>query len=303
VSAFAGLTTFARSYLAQEAPDADLHAKIRSYYEQCDWHYRLICGDRDNLALHYGYWDAETRTHADAVVRMNRALADAADVRPGDRILDAGCGNGGSSLWLARERGATCLGLTLVPTQAERGNRHAERRGLAERCRLKVADYGRTGLDDASFDLVWAQESLCHAPHKREVLREWRRLLAPGGRVMISDGFRTRRDAPPDDDAILRTWLDGWVIPDLATVPELMADLEAAGFTDVVIQDMSAAILPDAERMGRLAAAATGASRRLGVDRWIRARERGNVDGAVAQREALRRGAWRHVCITGRVAG
>lgn len=301
MSVAAGIRTFARAMFAPEAArDADLHAGIRSYYEHCDWHYRLICGDRDNLALHYGHWDDATPTHAEAVVRMNAVLADAASVQPGDRVLDAGCGNGGSSLWLARHRGAICHGLTLVPTQAERGNRHAAERGLADRCRLEVRDYGATGLPDSSFDLIWAQESLCHAANKRAVLAEWARLAAPGARVLISDGFRTHRPGDPTSDALIRRWLDGWVIPDLATLDEIQADLSAVGFSDITTLDVTDAIRPDAERMGRLADLALGAAQRLRATRFIRPREFGNIDGAVAQRDALRRGAWQHVCVVAR---
>ena len=48
---------------------------------------------------------------------MNRVLADRAGIRPGQRVLDAGCGVGGSSLWLAEQRGAAVVGITPVASQ------------------------------------------------------------------------------------------------------------------------------------------------------------------------------------------
>ena len=61
-------------------------------------------------ALHFGMRDGAADDHFAALLHTNRVLADAADVRPGSRVLDAGCGIGGSALWLA---GTTCQVTTL----------------------------------------------------------------------------------------------------------------------------------------------------------------------------------------------
>jgi tocopherol O-methyltransferase len=73
------------------------------------------------LAMHYGFWDKETSNHAEALINMNRALATRAEVRPGDHVLDAGCGIGGSAIWLARDFGVRVVGITLVPSEVEHG--------------------------------------------------------------------------------------------------------------------------------------------------------------------------------------
>src|SRR5215813_12507551 len=90
---------------------------IIGYYDETWLDYRMLWLNPDNLAVHFGYTDSTTRSHTDALKNMNRVLADRVRIQPGERVLDAGCGVGGSSLWLARERGAEVVGITLAPSQ------------------------------------------------------------------------------------------------------------------------------------------------------------------------------------------
>ena len=69
---------------------------IARYYRECWLDYRFFWINRKNLGMHFGYWDETTRTHAQSLLRTNEVMADAVDIGPGDRVLDAGCGVGGS---------------------------------------------------------------------------------------------------------------------------------------------------------------------------------------------------------------
>jgi len=98
--------------------------------------------------------------------RLNAALASGIRIRPGARILDAGCGIGGSAIWLARTFGAFVTGITPVESQVERARRIAGELGVADRVQFMEQDYTCTTFPDASFDVVWAMESVCHAADK-----------------------------------------------------------------------------------------------------------------------------------------
>ena len=130
--------------------------EIIAYYDQTWLDYRLLWLNRNNLSVHFGYVDATTRGHADALPNMNRVLAERAVIRPGQRVLDAGCGVGGSSLWLAEQRGAEVIGITPVADQVARARRFAATRMLADRVAFEQADYTNTPFPDGSFDVVWA---------------------------------------------------------------------------------------------------------------------------------------------------
>ncbi|HRC77349.1 MAG TPA: hypothetical protein PLO33_16830, partial [Kouleothrix sp.] len=68
---------------------------IVAYYDETWLDYRMLWLNGQNLSVHFGYFDEQTRSHAAALANMNRVLADCAGVAAGQRVLDAGCGVGG----------------------------------------------------------------------------------------------------------------------------------------------------------------------------------------------------------------
>jgi tocopherol O-methyltransferase len=234
-------------------PNQGLQDDIIRYYDECYWDYRTSWLNGENLAIHYGYWDPNTRTHSDSLLNLNRVLAETADIRSGERVLDAGCGIGGSSIWLARHRGARVTGITLSQPQAFQAGRNAERHGIAALVDFKLADFCATPFADESFDVIWGIESICHALDKRAFIREAHRLLRPGGRLVCSDGYARRREFTEAEWQVIRTCLDGWEIPNLATPEEFSAYLATSGFRDIRFADVTASILPSSKRLRRTA--------------------------------------------------
>ncbi|HEY6425341.1 MAG TPA: methyltransferase domain-containing protein [Pseudonocardiaceae bacterium] len=267
-------------------------AAIVDYYDETWVDYRLLWLNRDNLAVHFGYADASTRGHTDALKNMNRVLADRVAIQPGERILDAGCGVGGSSLWLAQERDVEVVGITPVPSQVALARGYAAQRGLADRVRFEQADYAATSLPDASFDVVWTLEALCHAPNKAAFYREAARLLRPGGRVVVAEYLRASRPVDAVGERLLHEWLDGWAIPDIDTPDEHLVHLANAGFVDAQLDDVTVHTRPSLRRLYRMAywtypLAALGRASRIRS-----AVQHGNVIGSIRQYQALRRKAW-----------
>jgi len=228
-------------------------------------------------------------------------LAERARIGAGERVLDAGCGIGGSSLWLAERRAVEVVGVNVVPAQVREAERHALARGLDGRARFLVRDYADTGLPDASVDVVWALESLCHAPDKAAVLREARRLLAPGGRLAAVEYVLAPRSLDPPEAELLRRWLDAWSMPSLATRAEWTAWAEAAGFVDVRFEDVGAEVAPSLRRLDRLCALfgpGAWALCRLGLASPTRY---ANLRASRWLSELFRRGAWTETIVTARV--
>jgi tocopherol O-methyltransferase len=226
--------------------------KLTSYFEDTKTDYRLWWMTSTALAMHFGFYDEQTRDHAEALVNMNRVLATRANLQSGDRVLDAGCGVGGSAIWLARELGASVVGVNVVLGDIERGRRYARRRNVDNRVTFELQDMTRTDFPDGSFDVVWAIESVCHVPDKRRFLAEARRLLKPGGRLVIADAFRHRRPFGPADERLLHDWLSAWAVTDLMTPDEFTAAAEQNGFARVQFEDVSEHVRPSSLRMYRL---------------------------------------------------
>ncbi len=101
-------------------------ASIRSYYDATTADYRFLWLNPDNRAMHFGYWDEVTRSHGESLVNLNRVLAREIGIRPGQRVLDAGCGVGGSAIWLAKTFGVEVVGITPVAGQVRQARRYAK---------------------------------------------------------------------------------------------------------------------------------------------------------------------------------
>ncbi len=105
------------------------------------------------------------------------------------RILDVACGSGGPTLRIAAQTGASVVGVDINPAGIDTATRTAAARGIPEsRAAFRVVDAGAAlPFDDASFDAVICIDAINHLPDRAGVLREWRRLLRPGGRIVFVD--------------------------------------------------------------------------------------------------------------------
>ncbi len=223
-------------------------ADVINYYHHTESHYRMFWRLDQAMGLHYGLWEHGVRNLAQAIERVNDRLADFGNIPQGARVLDAGCGVGGSCFSLARKRNCQCTGITLSDRQVARAQRLAEQQGLAHRCDFAVMDYRQTSLGDDTFDVVWAIESLGSAPKKAAFFREMRRVLKPGGSLLIADTLKPR-PYPIAGHPLMQTMLNGWAISDIPAVEELQALGQAHGFGQAEIEDITAGIGPSVRRI------------------------------------------------------
>jgi cyclopropane fatty-acyl-phospholipid synthase-like methyltransferase len=273
---------------------------IVRYYDTLELDYRYMWNLGRNVAMHFGYWDAATRSFTDALERENAVLAEIAQVSRADRVLDAGCGIGGSSIYLARRFGCRVTGITISDKQVRTARRLARRGGVAHLTGFARMDYQRTGFADASFDVVWAIESVCHAPDKAAFAREMHRVLTPGGRLVVADGFAARERFDAAGQSLMRRWLRGWCVEALATVEGFSRNLAGAGFADIRFMDATQNVLPSSQRLytySRPILWLAWVLRRCGPGLRTRAL---NIVAAHGQYLALTGGLWRYGIVSAR---
>lgn len=263
---------------------------INEYYDRSWFDYWFVWLNRRNLAVHFGYYDEKHTTHSRALENLNRVLANHAKVQAGDRVLDAGCGVGGSSIWLAENRAAEVIGIAPVQSQLVNARKSIKQRGVSDKVHVVRADYANTCFPDQTFDVVWAMESLCHAPCKATVYKEFFRILKPGGRLVIAEYMRNARPLDSANEELVNEWLTSWAIPDIDTAAEHQAAASNAGFQDIVNRDVTANMEPSLRRLYKLTFLGKPVDRLL---KKIGLRQRSdNVDGARLQYEALKNKAW-----------
>ena len=185
---------------------------IATYYERLGRWTRVAQsigygGGSGTMTVHRALADPRAGGRA-TFTRLHDVLLEQVGSLASPRVLDAGCGLGGTMLVLAESLGATCTGLTLSPSQAGTANVEAARRQLATRVHADVRSY-----DDppaGPFDLIVAIESLAHSLDPARSVAALAATLAPGGRLVVVDDMPAPGAAASPD---LEAFMHGWQCP------------------------------------------------------------------------------------------
>jgi tocopherol O-methyltransferase len=267
---------------------------IIEYYDSCEEDYRRFWNLDDSLAMHAGFWDEYTTTLADALARENEVLAEFVEIQRGERVLDAGCGIGGSSLFLARHYTCSVVGITLSPLQVKEATLHAKKQELENLVQFQTMDFCHTTFPDTSFDVVWAVESACHATHKEEFVKEAYRLLKKGGRLIVADGFKLKDHYSTGESFAMSTWLQGWGVQSLDTKETFYNHLISTGFSSVKYQNMTSQVMPSSKRLYLISFPAFILSK---VGEWFGKRKKiqtNNIRAAYYQHKTLKKNLWEY---------
>jgi MPBQ/MSBQ methyltransferase len=182
---------------------------------------------------------------------------------PGSRILDVGCGIGGSARLLALHYGFDVLAISISPAQIARA-RDLTPPQLAGHCRFAVMDALGLDLPDRGFDAVWSVEAAPHMPDKQRYVDELLRMLRPQGRLAMADW--NRRDPAAGEMDRLERWvmcqlLDQWAHPEFASIAAMRRDfncspwaegiqVESADWTEATVPSWRDSILEGFRRPG-----------------------------------------------------
>lgn len=225
-------------------------SKVVKYYDYTLKYYkRFWYRDSKSYALHYGFWDKDTKNLNEALLNTNKFLAKKLDLKAKDRVLDAGCGIGGSSLWIAKKIGAKVVGVSISEKQINFAKELARINNVEHLTEFYIKDFIDTGFENETFNVVWAIESVCHAENKFEFLKEAFRVLRKGGKIIIADGFLKRNAMNDEEKIIIEKFNEGLVLPNLSDVDQFKKKLEKAGFKRIDYWDKTKEILPSSKKL------------------------------------------------------
>jgi len=273
--------------------------KVNQYYNATTFDYHSIWTGKRDLAIHFGYYDDNTASHGDSLLKMNEVLARYAEITDKDRVLDAGCGYGGSAVWLAKNIGCKVAGLNIVPFQIERAKQFAREQGVADLVSFHNEDYAHTSFSSTSFDVVWALESVVHASDKSQVVAEFSRLLRSGGRLIMAE--YTLRENPPLSEAehnFMKPWLDGWAMPSLLSVSAYKSLFETEGFIDIAAHDITSQVMPSLKRLRRWLCVGLPIGRLFRALGIFSKAHLSNIEGVKTQMASLKKDFWQYTILT-----
>ena len=279
----------------------EYHEKIIQYYKDTENAYKDSWDLNNSLAIHYGYWDKAVRSFPESLIRMNEVMMMAAGLKPADWVLDAGCGVGGSSIFLASTLGCRVTGITLSERQVKQASENAKRNetieGLVD---FKPMNYCATDFPDASFDVVWGCESICYADNKEQFIKEAYRLLKPGGRLVVADGFVSSFEN--NENPVIRQWLDGWQVNYLETPQRFESFMWQSGFQNIDYRNISQEASHSSRRLYKIYFLANLylAWKKINFSKPATEMQKKNINACKFQYKGMKKGLWQYGLVTGK---
>lgn len=273
------------------------HTSIIDYYEKAEVSYKDVWDLNHSMAFHCGFWDNKVSSIREALLRQNHIMGDWVNLKAGDHLLDAGCGIGGSSIYLVKNFNCNATGISIVPYQIERAIEKAKEHGVSDKVTFKVADYCDMPFEDNSFSVVWAIESVCYALDKETFLKEAYRVLKPGGRLIVADGYRTGKSLNKKEESIMTKWEDGYAVHRLATDTEFETGIASVGFQSRRIEDATGLVMPSAKRLYYFGLAAIGYRKLLSLfgKKYGNEITIKNTQAAINQYLGIKKGLWKYL--------
>ncbi|HEX5929716.1 MAG TPA: cyclopropane-fatty-acyl-phospholipid synthase family protein [Solirubrobacterales bacterium] len=229
---------------AELRPSGRRHSKerdaraVRHHYDVSNEFFELFLGP--TMVYSCAIWrDGEMRTLEQAQEEKLDTVARKLQIKEGERVLDVGCGWGGFPLWAATKYGASVVGITLSPPQAEKARQRAEEAGVADRVEIRVMDYRDLPASGELFDAIASIGMVEHvgASQIEVYAQTLASVLEPGGRLLNHGITRLRHT-----DAEAGAFSERYVFPDAAPLHlsrNLLA-LERAGFVAHHVEDFAA---------------------------------------------------------------
>lgn len=230
-----------------------LKDRIKKHYDLASEYYLNLWGTH----IHHGYWPTPeskaNESKEQAQLNLIRLLLDTSHVSNGAKVLDVGCGIGGTSRYLASQLGCTVTGITISTTQVEMATRLTKTEAANDDPELKNLEPDEDGFfrlgkgkvkfieldaekmgdvfasQSESFDAVWICEALSHFPNKALFFQNAHKSLKNGGKLALADWFKAEGlDEKQFADDIKP--IEGELVPLLALSSHIKSTAGAAGW-------------------------------------------------------------------------
>jgi cyclopropane-fatty-acyl-phospholipid synthase len=212
--------------------------EVAAHYEHNPEIFKLVLDKR--LAYATGVFHSPTEDLETGQERKFARVKAKLDIRPGEKVLDVGCGWGSLLLYLAQNTEGLFHGITLSEKQREVALERARQWGVAERVRVDLTHVEKLDPAPESYDVVLFSGSIVHMHNREEILRTVGRVLKPGGRLFISDCYypeQVRGDR--DSKATQYIFVTALGYCRLLSLSEELGLIERAGLDLLHVEDLT----------------------------------------------------------------
>jgi SAM-dependent methyltransferase len=204
---------------------------------------KLMRVDKSNC-IHHGYYEKGIRNHIQSVLNMNDFVGRLLEIDSKDKqskkILDAGCGIGGTAIYLAKKYpNIYFTGITNVSKHIEISKILAKENNVILNTDFILKNFIKTDFPSNHFDAIYLLESSCYALSKDILLHEMYRILKPGGVIVIIDVFLSNVQLNPFLNNIYIWFCKGWGLTNLIKFAEFIGFLKTEGFKDIETKNLT----------------------------------------------------------------
>lgn len=225
---------------------------IVGYYENLESKlgYSLLTWD----TKHFGYYPSRKRDipEQQAQELMMDQVGKRLQLKKSDLVLDAGCGRGTTSCYLAKKYSCKIIGIDLVDFELVKARKRAKDLNLENQVSFLLKDYSRTKFPNDYFDKILTLETLVHSPNISKTLGEFFRILKPGSKIVLFEySHAPERDFSKYEKNIFNeinteTSMSSFKKMYYQTLARILTN---TGFKDVTQEDITNFVAPSLERL------------------------------------------------------
>jgi len=206
--------------------------RIKRFYDTGSPYYLEVFGQH----LHDGYYLTGKESRTEAQENLIKFLVEKANIQPRAKILDVGCGMGGSSIWLAKNLGAKTIGITISPMQIEIARQLAREEKTDSVFLLMNAEE----MDfPGSFDVIWLVAAVNHFRNQRNFFNLAAKYLEKRGKLILFDWMIDEGAGNIEDDRDIRLILEGMFLSSLHSKNNYFDWLKENGYRIIFVEDIT----------------------------------------------------------------
>lgn len=227
--------------------------RLSEYFRKSDKGYTWLLGG----AKHFGFHPTDKKvSEKEALLLMQDLIGEKLSLSKSMKVLDAGCGEGVVSNYLAKKFGCKIESITVLPFEIKKARLMAERYDVLDLVNYSLMDYSDMKFSDDAFDAIYTIEALSHSIDVRKTLSEFFRVLKKGGKIALfeytisEDEYFSDHEMDVLNKVILSSAMDG--LKDFRH-DRFQGIVEDIGFRDVKAEDITQNVEPSLRRLRRFA--------------------------------------------------